>query len=122
MSDTSVIVAKAADYQVEAGDNNTIFTNRGAGALVTFTLPSNVGLSPGWSCEFFTVVAFAIKVASSPTDTLIAHGDATFDTIQTAGTIGQHIEVIFDGTGWLVISDPSAASAATAVTAVTLVS
>lgn len=122
MSDTKVVIAKTGAYQIDPGDNNAIFTNRGAVAGVTFTLPPNAGLSAGWSCEFYTVAAQVLTVASSPTDTLVVHADAGADTIATAATIGQHLIVIFDGTGWLVISDPSAASAATAVTAVTLVS
>jgi hypothetical protein len=68
------------------------------------------------------VAAQIIRIASAPTDSLVNHGDAGGDTFATAATIGQHIKVIFDGTGWLVISDPSSATAATAVTAVTLVS
>ena len=101
-------------------DGGKIFTNRGAGAGVTFTLPVTSSVLKGWTVDFFTVAAQAITVASSPTDTLIVHADATADTIVTAATIGQHIKVICDGTGWLVISDPSAATTATAVTAVTL--
>jgi hypothetical protein len=74
----------------------------------------------GWQCEFMTAAAQAIVIATNPADTLTVHGDATADSVTTAATIGQHLRVICDGTSFLVISDPSAASAATAVTAVTI--
>lgn len=112
------VVAKTSAYQVLHSDCGTLFTNRGAGGSVTFTLPASP--PAGWWCEFFTVAAQAIVIASSPVDTLVVHADATADTVTTAATIGQHFRVVADGTGILVISDPSAASAATAVTAVTI--
>lgn len=117
-------VAKTASYTLTARDNGKIFTNRGATGTITFTLPkittgTGSGMK-GFNARFFTVAAQAIVIASNPSDTLIVHADATADSVTTAATIGQHFEVISDGTGWLVISDPSAASAATAVTAVTL--
>ena len=87
---------------------------------VTFTLPKTSPELNGWSCEFFTAAAQAIVIASAPADTLTVHADLTADTVTTAATIGQHFTVVCDGTSFLVISDPSAASAATAVTAVTI--
>jgi len=118
----AVVEAKTAAYTVKPRDCGKLFTNRGAGASVTFTLPkidAVTGLK-GVQFEFMTVAAQPIVIASDPADKLVVHADATADTITTAGTIGQHLRVVSDGTGWLVISDPSAASAATAVTAVTL--
>lgn len=115
-------VAKTAAYTLTARDNGKIFTNRGASGSVTFTLPkiSANNRLKGFVAEFFTVAAQAIVIASDPADSLVVHADAAADSITTAATIGQHITVVADGTAWLVISDPSAASAATAVTAVTL--
>lgn len=114
------VVAKTAAYTVLESDCGKIFTNRGAAGSVTFTLPKSAPELAGWNCEFFTVAAQAIVIASNPVDTLIVHADALADTVTTAATIGQHFTVICDGTGMMVVSDPSAASAATAVTAVTL--
>lgn len=114
------VEAKTADYTVVKGDCGKLFTNRGAGATVTFTLPNSAGVGNGWWCEFATVAAQAIVIASAPADTLIVHADATADSVTTAATIGQHFKVICDGTGMFVVSNPSAASTATAVTAVTL--
>lgn len=114
------VAAKTASYTVVAGDCGKLFTNRGAAGSVTFTLPTSATQLAGWWCEFATVAAQAIVLASAPADTLIVHADATADSVTTAATIGQHFKVICDGTGMLVVSNPSAASAATAVTAVTL--
>lgn len=115
-------VAKTAAYTLTARDNGKIFTNRGASGSVTFTLPkiSSNNRMKGFVADFFTAAAQAIVIASDPADSLVVHADSAADSLTTAATIGQHIRVIADGTAWLVISDPSAASAATAVTAVTL--
>jgi hypothetical protein len=115
-----VVAVTGTTRTILASEAGTLFTNRGASAGCTFTLPVTSSLLNGWWCEFATVAAQAITIATSPTDTLIVHADATADSIVTAGTIGQHIRVVCDGTGFIVISNPSAASTATAVTAVTL--
>ena len=114
------VEAKTGDYTVTARDFGKIFTNRGAVATVTFTLPLSGAAFKGAWVEFYTVAAQSIAVATNPADTLIVHADATADSVTTAATIGQHIKCISDGTGWLLVSDPSAASTATAVTAVTI--
>lgn len=114
------VEAKTTAYTVSPFDIGKMFTNRGAGASVTFTLPPSAADLNGWWAEFATVAAFAIVIASNPADTLIVHADATADTVTSAGTIGQHFSVFCDGTGMIVRSMPSAASAATAVTAVTI--
>lgn len=116
------VEAKTANYTVKLRDCGKLLTNRGAGGTITFTLPVSAASLKGFSIEFYTVAAQAIVIASSPSDTLVVHADATADSVTTAATIGQHFKVVFDGTGWLVISNPSAATTATAVTAVTLAS
>ena len=118
------VVAKTASYQLKASDMGKLFTNRGASGTITFTLPviaaaGKPALS-GWYCEFSTVAAQAIVIASSPADKLVVHADAAADTVTTAATIGQNFKVVCDGTAWIVVSNPSSASAATAVTAVTI--
>jgi hypothetical protein len=120
LTNTPNVIAKTGNYTVVPGDEGAFFTNRGAAGTITFTLPTNSTITSGWWAEFYTVAAQSIAVASDPADTLITHADATSDSITTAATIGQHIKVVFDGTGWAVISDPSAATTATAVTAVTI--
>lgn len=119
---TRVVKAKTADYTCVPTDGTVFFTNRGASGTVIFTLPTSTTIPTGWWAEFVTCAAQSITVASAPADTLIVHADLTADTITTAATIGQHIRVTFDGTGFFVQSDPSVATTATAVTAVTLAS
>jgi hypothetical protein len=114
------IVAKTADYTVLPSDIGTCFTNRGASGTVIFTLPLSGASLKGWWCEFHTCAAQVITVTSNAADTLIVHADLTADTLSTAATIGQHIRVISDGTGMMVIPTPSAADSATAVTAITI--
>jgi len=116
------VAAKTTGYTlaVDGSDFGKVFTNRGAGGSVTFTLPTPSAGIAGAYADFFTVAAQAIVIACTTNDTLVVHADATADSVTTAGTIGQHLRAVCDGTGWLIISNPSAASAATAVTAVTL--
>lgn len=109
------VEAKTAAYTLKERDCGKLFTNRGASAGVTFTLPkigANNGLK-GLKFEFFSVAAQVITVASDPADSIVADSDAAADTIALAGTIGQHLTVVCDGTSWLAIPDPSGASAAT---------
>lgn len=117
---STLIADSGTARTVLPSDEGAIFTNRGGSAGITFTLPASTAVPVGWSCRFYTCAAQVLTVASSPADTLVTHADLTSDTIATAATIGQHIEVINDGTGFLVVSDPSAATTATAVTAVVI--
>lgn len=112
------VVAKTTAYTVLATDCGTLFTNRGAGASVTFTLPTPSAEMNGVWFEFATAAAQPIVISKA--SKLIVHANATASTVTTASTIGQHFNVICDGTGWFVQSDPSAATTATAVTAVTI--
>ena len=112
------VVAKTGNYTVKATDCGTLFTNRGAGAGITFTLPTPSAENNGVWFEFVTVAAQTLAV--SLTSKLIVHANATATSVTTAATIGQHLNVVCDGTGWFVQSDPSAATTATAVTAVTI--
>lgn len=114
------VTAKTSDYTILNSDLPCIFTNRGASGTVIFTLPANSASVQGARVEFYTVAAQVITITSNPADTLVVHADAAADTISSAATIGQHFKCIFDGTAWLVVSNPSAATTATAVTAVTI--
>lgn len=122
IGNTQVVLPKTAAYQIVAGDCAALFTNRGASAGITFTLPAATELPAGWWCEFFAVAAFAITIASSPVDRLVVDSDAAADTIALGAFIGQHARVVYDGTGFLVIVDQTAGTGLTAVRAVTVVS
>lgn len=104
------VEAKTAAYTVLPSDIGKLFTNRGAVGSVTFTLPSSAGVGNGWWCEFATVAAQAIVIASSPVDTLIADADATADTATSTATIGNHFKVICDGTGMFLVANPGTVS------------
>ena len=116
----NVVAVTAATKTITVNDCGTLFTNRGAGAGCTFTLPLTTSLLAGWWCEFYVAAAQAIVITANAADTLTVHADLTADTVTSAATIGQHFRVVCDGVGMLLISNPSAASAATAVTAVTV--
>jgi hypothetical protein len=99
------VAAKAADYTVTEADNNTIFTNQGAGAPVTFTLPA---IARGLRFRFFAEANQNLIVAAAAADTMVCFGNATADSIafQTANEIiGGCVEVVAnaDATKWLVI-------------------
>ena len=99
------ISAKTAAYQVLPGDHGKIFTNRGASASVTFTLPNTADIQTGWNCRFFVVANHAVVIASyGSSDDISAFNDATADSITidtSAERIGFGCEVVWDGTSWL---------------------
>lgn len=103
------IQAKTGDYTLNAYETGTLFTTRGAGAAVTFTLPNAV--TAGLRFGFYNAANqnMAVAVAGS-NDTLVALNDLTADslTFSTANAkIGCMVEVMSDGTGWLTrVSGP----------------
>ena len=99
------IEAKTASYQIKPGDIGKIFTNTGATADLTLTLPPVADLLAGWWCRFFLTADFAILIASSGSaDNIAAFNDAAADSIAIT-TSGEHIgaggELVWDGTNWL---------------------
>lgn len=99
------IAAKTAAYQIKHTDIGTVFTTRGAGASVTFTLPITTGLPSGWWCRFFQVADQNMVIASyGSSDDIVTANDAGADTITFSTAtelIGNGVEVVWDGTGWL---------------------
>lgn len=97
-------VAKTANYTLKPGESGTIFTNKGAGATVTLTLPApRAGL---W---------YVFAVSAAQTFTIQASGGAkinnsaangTFSAAGTQANIG-NARVWCDGTNWLVMSGGS---------------
>lgn len=121
LGEYTMIQAKTADYTVKAYESGTLFTTRGAGGAVNFTLPSaaTVGLYFG----FYAVADQNLTITAGTADTLVFFNDATGDTVslQTAGEkIGGSFKVVSDGTGWLifpaVFSDVGAANQTITVT------
>lgn len=100
-----IIKAKTAAYSVLATESRVIFTNRGATASVTFTLPAVTNLPIGTEYTFIGVSAYGFAVASNgSSDNISTMNDATADSITCTSTsrmIGAAVRVIWDGTAWL---------------------
>jgi hypothetical protein len=98
------IKAKTADYTVVAGDFDSIFTTRGAGAKVTFTLPSAAN-SKGGIVEFYNIANYHMAVAGASGELVVFNNAAatsiTFD--QAGELIGAGFRAICDGTSWIVV-------------------
>lgn len=114
------VIAKTGDFTVLPENESALFTNRGAGGAVNFTLPAVSAVPAGWWCEFFVVADQNVTITASPADTLAVYNDATADTfaISTASNrIGSGCRVIADGTGWLLVPQMAASDAATPLVA-----
>ena len=105
-------IAKTAAYSVLSTDHGRLFTNRGATASVTFTLPAVTNLPVGFTVSFFAVSNYGLVVASNgSSDNIVALNDAGADTITcttTSRMIGANIKVVWDGVGWLAIEGAGA--------------
>jgi hypothetical protein len=103
----TVVTAKTTAYTITAADSGKVLTNRGAGASVTFTLPTVAAGFAGVDLTIMAVVAAQnVVIAAQTAGQLIAFNDAAADsvTISTAGEIiGASVRCICDGTSWLLI-------------------
>jgi hypothetical protein len=99
------IVAKTAAYTITAEESGTLFTNRGATAAFTFTLPAVTGLPIGTRYEFYGVTNAGYTVASNgSSDNITTKNDLSADSITMTTdslAISGALEVIWDGTRWL---------------------
>ena len=98
------ILAITGDKTLTDADSDVLFTTRGAATDVEFTLPANP--YKGLRFGFYCVTDNGLKVTAGTADTMVVFNDATADSIDftTAGDqIGAMVEVVGDGTGWLVI-------------------
>jgi hypothetical protein len=99
------IVAKTAAYTITAEESGTLFTNRGATAAFTFTLPAVTGLPIGTRYEFYGVTNAGYTVASNgSSDNITTKNDLAADSITMTTdslAISASLEVIWDGTRWL---------------------
>lgn len=112
---------KTADYTIVTGTDasGTIFTNRGAGGTVNFTLPAPSQSIAGTFYDFVVIAAQSLLVKTATADTLIADNDATADSLASS-RIGTSMRVVCDGTSWiatLTSGVPQAAFAQTATVA-----
>lgn len=102
------VEAKTAAYQLTVNDNGKVFTNRGAGGSVTFTLPPTTGLNVGFNARFFACVTNQnlVIASSGSSDDIVAYNDIGADSITfstSAKIAGASVMVIWDGTGWLCV-------------------
>jgi hypothetical protein len=92
-------------YQVLSTDHNVLFTNRGNAGNLAITLPATP--YKHFRVGVYCIAAGTVTVASGTADTLIVGNDATADSIacsQANEIIGNHLEFIGDGTGWMTIN------------------
>lgn len=105
------VMAKTADYTVTEADNNTLFTTRGAAGTVIFTTPATP--KKGLRYGFFSAADQIMRVLGGTADNLTVINDLAADRIsyETASLlIGNFLEIIGDGTGWLTINHPGQTS------------
>ena len=99
------ITAKVAAYTLTPNDFGTTFTNRGATASVTFTLPAVADLPTGWWVRFYGVVNAGMVIASNGSaDNISSLNDDAADSITMTTNslaIGASVHLVWDGTRWL---------------------
>lgn len=102
--DYKKLSAKTASYAMTALDLGTVFTNRGAGAAITFTLPPTADIQIGWWARVNIAANQSVTVAAETADTLNAFNDIAADSIAFSTSnekVGAGVEFVWDGTGWL---------------------
>lgn len=102
------VLAKTAAYTIAPPMDRSglSFTNRGAIASVTFTLPVANAAVKGWWYEFFVHAGQSVIVAGAASAKIATPGNAAADNVgfQIANKkIGGRILAICDGTQWLCI-------------------
>lgn len=107
---------KTADYTCVRGDSGTIFSTRGAGGAVIFTLPP-VGGCKGWWAIFVAGAAQNLTVTNAVADTLIAFADVAADGLAIdLNQPGNAILVHCDGTAYFANMLPNLATDFTVAT------
>lgn len=111
-------VSKSGDYTVVAADNFTVFDNVGAGAGVTFTLPT---LANGYMFGFRAIADFSVTVASAEGDNIVAYNDASADSLafSTGGQIIGGGLMLFSNPGatkWIAVNQSAGANTITVAT------
>jgi len=98
------VLAKTTAYTITGAEGSgTTFTNRGATASVTFTLPAAAARYAGHRYFFRGLADYAVVVAAATADTLVTTNDIAADSVAIATSsqiIGGKIEAFCDGTQW----------------------
>lgn len=98
------VVAKTSSYTLTTSDFGKVFTTRGAGGAITFTLPAASGNSGEWF-EFYNVANQNMILAAAD-EGMVCFNDLTADAIAFQTTnekIGGGFRAICDGTSWIVV-------------------
>lgn len=99
-----VVPVTATTIRLTRQNEGNIITNRGAAGNLAVTLPPTADLPVGWACEFFSVAAGTFTIAAAVASTMVVFNNGTASSIAfstAAEIIGNSIQVIWDGTGWL---------------------
>jgi len=95
------IIPKTSAFSIKRIQENVIWTNAGAGAAATFTLPI-AAAQENFRATFRVMAAQALRVDPDGTDQIIGLTDAGGDRISSS-TIGDTIALVSDGvTSWFV--------------------
>jgi hypothetical protein len=100
---TIPVYAQTVDATLAADATGSLQTNRGAGALVTLTLPLGSGVDVGTNVTFRRVASFAFRVDPQAADNFNYSGGsmAVGEYLEMASD-GATFRAIWDGTEWLV--------------------
>jgi hypothetical protein len=99
------ILTKTTSYTVTSDDFGSVFTTRGAGVGVTFTLPSASAVNKGEWVMFISVANQNMIVAGA-TGGLVVFNDLAADNIgygTSSELIAGAFLAISDGTSWIVL-------------------
>lgn len=95
--------AKTASYSVAATDNGDLFTNIGATAEVTFTLPT---AAEGLNYCFYVGAAYTVTIELDGSDQVHHLTNAAGDRVQNAGTAGDSLCIqAIDATYWVPVHE-----------------
>jgi hypothetical protein len=97
------VVARTVDATLVADDSGSLQTNRGAGALVTLSLPAGGGLAIGTNVIFRRVAAFAFRVDPQIGDNLnYSGGSMDAGEYLEMASAAATFRTVWDGVEWLV--------------------
>jgi hypothetical protein len=112
-ADRKKIEALTASKTVAVSDCGTIFTADSSGGAITVTLPSAASAGRGWWCKVIRVNGHVndvtIGVNSDQCYGIEASGSSveingTTDIVLAGAVTGIQVEMISDGTNWLVLA------------------
>ena len=102
VSGDQTALAKTGDYTVLTTDAEKILTNTGASGTVVFTLPTAASMA-GKALGFHVLAAQIVRLLPVTGEAVcLASAVVVTKYLNVAGVIGNYVEVVSDGTAWLV--------------------